>query len=241
MTRNADEADQNEANKSVSALRTEGLGRRFGRHWALAHLDLEVRAGEAVLLAGANGSGKTTLLRLLAGLQPPSSGSLEVFGHDPIKEQRAVRRQLTLVSHESYLYPRLTALETLAQWSRLLGRHDSEQSLVSLLDEVGLADRHAARVGGFSAGMKKRLTLLRTRLEEPRLVLLDEPFAALDPAGQELIETWIEGFRARAMTVIIASHALERSRRHADRGLILERGQLVWSGPAAQLPIERLR
>ncbi len=225
------------------AVRTLGLGRRCGRHWALAHVDLAVEPGEILLLAGPNGSGKTTLLRLLAGLYRPSAGSLAIFGLDPAKERLACRRALTLVSHDSYLYDRLTAYETLAVWARLLGRPAGEDELVGLLAEVELAERRDLQVKGFSAGMRKRLTLLRTRLERPRLVLLDEPFSALDPGGRRMVEGWIERFRDEGIAVLMASHALERTTRIADRALLLERGQIAWQGAAAELParMERSR
>ncbi|MDX1502375.1 MAG: ABC transporter ATP-binding protein [Thermoanaerobaculia bacterium] len=214
----------------------KALGKRFGRRWALAHVDLVVRPGEAVLLAGANGSGKTTLLRLIAGLGQPTTGSLRIFGRDPGEERLGCRRRLSLVSHENYLYPPLTALETLRLWARLAGLALGDEELVRLLAEVELADRRDHRVGGFSAGMRKRLTLLRTRLEEPGLILLDEPLSALDAAGRTLVERWIGGFVAAGRTVIMASHAVERMSRVAHRGVLLDRGQVAWSGPAGEIP-----
>lgn len=217
------------------AVRTTGLGRRFGRYWALAHVDLEVEPGEVLLLAGPNGSGKTTLLRLVAGLYRPSAGNLAIFGLEPRRQRSAVRRALSLISHETYLYDRLSALETLRLWARLLGRPAADDDLVPLLEEVALAERRDTLVVGFSAGMKKRLSLARTRLEQPRLVLLDEPFAALDAEGKRLVETWIAGFRAAGTTVVMASHALGRAARLCDRGVLLTRGQVAWTGPPDEL------
>ena len=217
------------------AVRTRGLGRRFGRHWALAHVDLEVSPGEVVLLAGPNGSGKTTLLRLMAGLYRPTRGDLRIFGTDPEEYCQSCRGRLTLVSHESYLYDRLTALETLRVWARLLGRAKTETDLLELLALVGLDRRRDLTVSGFSAGMRKRLTLLRTRLERPSLVLLDEPLSALDAAGRTLVENWIRDFAAQGATVIMASHALERMAPVCDRAVLLERGQIAWEGPGDRL------
>ncbi len=224
---------------SETAIETRGLGRRFGRHWALAHVDLEVAAGEVLLLAGANGSGKTTLLRLLAGLSRPTVGRVRIFGLDPQRERLACRRQLSMVSHHSFLYDRLTALETLRVWARLLTRPAGDEPLLELLETVGLAERRDHLVGGFSAGMRKRLTLLRSRLEEPRLVLLDEPLAALDAAGKRLVESWVAEHRGRGTTVVMASHALERMSRLCDRALYLRQGQVVWEGPGSEL-LERV-
>jgi ABC-type multidrug transport system ATPase subunit len=220
---------------TTPVIRATGLGKRFGRHWALAHFDLEVHGGEVVLLFGANGSGKTTFLRLAAGLHKPTRGSLSIQGHDSVKEPLECRRLLSMVAHDNYLYARLTALETLRVWARLLGSPTRDSDLIPLLEEVGLAERRRLPVGGFSAGMKKRLTLLRTRLEQSKIVLLDEPFSALDVAGQDLVEGWVERFREEGRTVVMASHNLPRASKLCDRAVSLEQGQIVWTGSGSEL------
>jgi len=217
------------------AVTAERLGKRFGRHWAVAHADLEVREGEAWLLAGANGSGKTTLLRLVGGLHRPSAGRVRVFGLEPRRDRLAVRSSLSLVSHDNYLYPPLTALETVRLWARLLGRPAGDPELLGLLEEVELATYRDQRVGGFSAGMRKRLSLVRTRLEKPRLLLFDEPLGALDTAGQSLVESWIREHRDAGGAVIVASHAVARIGRLCDRAVYLQRGQIAWTGSAPEL------
>lgn len=186
-------------------------------------------------MAGANGSGKTTLLRLIAGLYKPTQGELAIFGHDPNQGLLTCRRELTMVGHDHYLYTQLSALETVQIWARLSGYPHTTEQLVDLLAEVDLAHRRNQRVGGFSAGMKKRLTLLRTRLENPRLVLLDEPFSALDTAGQKLVEEWVEGFIADGKTVIVASHNLPRAARLCQRAIYLKEGQVIWRGEATEM------
>ncbi len=223
------------ADSAPLAVQTTGLGKRFGRQWALAHCDLEVRPGEVLLLAGANGSGKTTLLRLIAGLYKPTQGSMMIYGMDPEQEKLACRRTLTLVGHDNYLYSQLSALEMLQVWTRLGGMELAEEQAIGLLREVDLDDRRDYPVGGFSAGMRKRLTLLRTRLEKPKLVLLDEPFSALDAAGQNLIEEWIEGYRTAGKTVVLASHNLPRSTKLCDRAILLQQGQMLWQGTGNEL------
>ena len=198
-------------------------------------MDLEVSPGEVVLLAGPNGSGKTTLLRLMAGLYRPSRGTVRIFGADPEAQRLECRGRLTLVSHQSYLYERLTAAETLQVWARLAGKELEEGDAGQLLELVGLHGRRRLTVSGFSAGMRKRLTLLRTRLEEPALVLLDEPLSALDAAGRTMVEGWIRDFSRRGVAVVMASHALERMAPLCDRALLLESGQVAWEGPGARL------
>jgi heme ABC exporter ATP-binding subunit CcmA len=218
------------------ALRATALGKRFGRRWALAHLDLEVESGESVLIAGPNGSGKTTLLKLIAGLYRPTSGTIELQGLCVFKHRLACRQHLSLVGHSSYLYERMTAVETMRLWASILGRSGGDERLDGLLDEVGLAARRDSRVGTFSAGMKKRLALARSRLEQPSLLLLDEPFAALDVDGQQQVESWIRHGRDEGKTIIVASHQLQQASRLCDRGVLLDQGQAIWRGAAADLP-----
>ena len=222
--------------RTTIALRTRALGKRFGRRWALAHLELEVREGEALFLAGANGSGKTTLLKLLCGLYRPTTGEVEIFGRDPVAERLTCRKRLSLVGHDSYLFERLSALESLRYWTAILDRPKDEDALLGLLEEVGLEDRSSSLVGTFSAGMKKRLAFARSRLENPSLLLLDEPFAALDVSGQRQVESWIRRGREQGLTIIVASHQLEQTARICDRAALLRDGQLTWIGSAADLP-----
>jgi heme ABC exporter ATP-binding subunit CcmA len=221
---------------SAAAVSARGLGRRFGLTWALAHVDLTVEPGDLVLLAGANGSGKTTLLRLVAGLLRPSAGTLRVCGLDPVADTLAARRRLTVVGHQPYLYGDLTARETLALWNRLLVEPWPDTALPQLLGSVGLADAAGREVRTFSAGMRKRLSLVRVRLERASVLLLDEPFAALDRAGQDLVDGWIAEFRAGGGAVLMASHDLARVAGHGARGVLLERGQVVFTGSAQDLP-----
>ncbi len=216
-------------------IQARGLGIRFGRHWALAHVDLDLPAGERLVLAGANGSGKTTLLRLIAGLLQPTAGELLVLGSLPRKDPAAARRRLSLVSHHDYLYDRLTAMETLVLWSRLRHGEADSEGLGLLLEEVGLAPAANRRVGDFSAGMRKRLILARSRVEHPDLLLLDEPFAALDPEGQAMVEGWIRRFTGDGGSLIIASHALRQSSSLCRRAILLARGQIAWHGAASEL------
>ncbi len=211
------------------------LGRRFGSTWALAHVDLVVPRGQTVLLMGANGSGKTTLLRLLAGIYRATTGSLSVLGRALPAERMECRRHLSLVDHESYLYGRLTALETLRMWARFLGKQPSESALLELLAEVGLAEQRNAPADGFSAGMRKRLSLARTRLEQPQLLLLDEPMSALDGDGRRIVSSWIEECQQNGHTILMASHDIERVAPMCNRAVLLRQGQVAWDGKATEV------
>ena len=220
----------------AAAFCARDLSRRYGQKWALAHLDLTAARGEVLLIAGPNGAGKTTFLRLLAGLLRPTVGELELFGKSLASDPFGWRRNVSLLSHASYLYDPLTALETIRLWARLLGRPTGEGALRARLAEVGLEAESDTIVSGFSAGMQKRLTCARVRLEDSDLVLLDEPFAALDTTGQDLVSDWIAADRKAGKTVVLASHNLERASRIADRAVLLERGQMTWQGAARELP-----
>ncbi|MEZ5332313.1 MAG: ABC transporter ATP-binding protein [Thermoanaerobaculia bacterium] len=227
-----------EAAAPAPALETRDLGRRFGRRWALAHVDLEVPAGGSLLLAGANGSGKTTLLRLVSGRLESSAGTLRVFGLDPRRQRGTVRSGLSLVAHHLSLYPRLTAAETLALWLRLGGEEASRARVGELWVEAGLEEHGDVEVGGFSAGMRKRLALVRVRIETPRLLLLDEPFSALDAAGRAWLAQWLAGLHREGVGLVIASHALEWAAPLCQRAVRLTAGQVTWRGPAADLLVE---
>lgn len=212
------------------AITTESVGKRFGKHWALAHVDLAIQPEDTLLLAGANGSGKTTLLRILAGLSAPTHGKLRILGIDPAIERLRSRRLISFISHSNYLYDRLTSLETLQLWGRLTGSKIPTSSFLQMLDEVQLSKAADRLVGGFSAGMRKRLTLLRIQIEKPRIVLLDEPFSALDINGKQLVTHWIEKLQSQKTTVIMASHAVDRAHRLCTRGIMLEEGQIAYQG-----------
>jgi ABC-type multidrug transport system ATPase subunit len=167
-----------------------------------------------------------------------------VGGDEPSHALVAVRSRVTLVSHQSYLYDGLTAAETVLLWLRLVasstGSPSSDTSnrgqAEKLLGSVQLLAAADQPVRGFSQGMRKRLTLLRAAIEPSQIVLLDEPFAALDPAGQALITNWIGEFQRAGRTVVFASHALGLARGLASRAMLLKAGQVAWTGPAESLP-----
>jgi heme exporter protein A len=220
------------------AVVARGLSRRYGRRWALADVSFELERGRALMLAGRNGSGKSTLLRLLASAIRPDHGDARVLGHDLRRERDRVRGSTALLSHASYLYESLTALENLQIAARFLGRDASRAALLPLLAEVELHTRADDAVQTFSAGMRKRLALARTLLQDAGLVLLDEPYGELDPPGFRLVDRLFGTLKARGTSVLMATHLLERGAALCDEGLVLEAGRLRWSGPARELPLQ---
>ena len=219
------------------ALETSGLSRRYGRRWALRDVSLSVPQGSVVMLAGRNGSGKSTLLRVLATALRPDHGSVRVAGHDVRAGRDRVRHAVALLGHQSFLYEALSARENLEVAASLLGRPLDP----GVLARVGLAARADDPVSSFSAGMRKRLSLGRVLLQHKPVALLDEPYGELDPPGFELLDGVIAELRARGATVLMATHLVDRGRRLCDGALLLDEGQLVWSGRADELPPDALR
>jgi ABC-type multidrug transport system ATPase subunit len=177
-------------------IRVRGLSKRFGTRLVLAPLDLDVASGDFLLVTGPNGSGKTTLLRLLSGLVAPSAGELEL---------EVDRSGLGLLAHEPLVYRELTALENLELFGRLYRIAERRERIGMLLERYGLWDVRHERAGSFSRGMLQRLGLCRTLLHDPRLLLLDEPFNALDAEGAELLEREL-GSLAAEHTLVVATH-----------------------------------
>lgn len=203
-----------------------GLTRLFGLTPALVRVDLRVEAGEAVLLHGPNGAGKTTLLRTIATRLAPTYGTGTVLGFDLESEREEIRRRSELVGHSTGLYADLTAYENLAFTAALSGRFPGAEILAAL-DRVGLAEHARRRVGGFSQGMRQRLPLARAFLRRPELLLLDEPYAALDEAGKGLVDALILEGRTEGRTVLVATHDVSRAQGMAERAVGMDRGRIV--------------
>jgi ABC-type multidrug transport system ATPase subunit len=177
-------------------IRARALEKRYGRRRALKPVDLELERGSFLVVTGANGSGKTTLLRLVAGLAAPTGGKLEVD---------ASRGELGFVGHEPLLYRDLTALENLDLYGRLYRVPERRERIGMLLERFGLWDVRAERVASYSRGMTQRLALCRALLHEPGLLVLDEPFTALDGEGAELLDRQLAELTGVA-TILLSTH-----------------------------------
>ncbi len=213
---------------STPVVEARDLSRRFGRRWAYARVDLVVQPGERVLIVGANGSGKTTLLRSLATMLRPSQGQLRLFGLDPRAHGSKIRPRLGFLGHSLGLYEDLSAADNLRVVARLAQKPPPDVG--SLLRRVGLEDR-ADPVRAFSAGMRKRTQVAALLVQEPELILLDEPFAALDPAG---VTDLVDLLRGMPGTFLVASHRIARAAAFCDRAVLLDEGLVRWRGPADQ-------
>lgn len=197
---------------------------------AVNDLSLEVAEGQVFGLLGPNGSGKSTTLKILLGLATPTSGTAEVFGFD--SRDFPARREVGFLPENPYFYKFLTASETIAFYGKLCGLSGKKlrERTAELLALVGLEEARDRRVGTFSKGMLQRIGLAQAIVQDPRLVVLDEPTAGVDPAGSRQIRDLILGLKARGMTVLLTSHLLEQVQEVCDRIGIMARGKLLREG-----------
>jgi heme exporter protein A len=212
------------------AIEVLDVSKRFGPRWAVARLSYKLPQGKSLLLTGHNGSGKTTLLRMMSTATFPTAGKIMLFGQDTKLEREALRRDVALLSHASFLYEDMTAAQNLSLLGSLLGTPDLKKKVAALLERVGLSKRSDSPARQFSAGMRKRLAIARLLLKAPKLALLDEPFGELDPAGIAQMETHIRELQATGATVVLATHLIEQGEKLTTERLHLENGRLTRPG-----------
>lgn len=198
----------------------------LGRFPALAGVDLDVSAGEVVLLQGPNGAGKTSLLRLCAGLLAPTAGTAMVLGHDLTVDRRGVRRRVGLLGHDAFLYDDLTVVENVTFWCRASGVPPEEVD--GAIERLGISPRlHDVAVGRLSAGQRRRTSIAAVAVRRPELWLLDEPHAGLDQQGRDIVDALIVDAAAAGATVLVSSHELDRVRSLDPRVVTIAGGQIV--------------
>lgn len=228
------------------ALEVERLGKRFGRTAAVAAVTCAIPPGQAVLLLGHNGAGKTTFLRLCATLLSPSEGRVRIGGLDAGAHGIAVRRQIAVLGHESFLYPDLTAHENLTFYARLYGLADAGREVEAQIERFALRGWAHRPVRTLSRGMLQRCALARVLLHGPRLLLLDEPFTGLDVAARELLGEQLRAAHARGAAILMSTHDVPLGVALCQRALVLARGRLVAdlgvaAGDAGHLEVELRR
>ncbi|HKS31063.1 MAG TPA: ABC transporter ATP-binding protein, partial [Chthoniobacterales bacterium] len=197
---------------------------------ALQHLNLEIAPGEIYGLLGPNGSGKSTTLKIILGLIQPTRGSVRVFGRD--NATVAVRRDIGFLPENAYFHKFLTGTETLRFHARLsgLGSRESKPRIAELLKTVGLTRAADARLSTYSKGMLQRIGLAQALIHRPKILVLDEPTAAVDPAGSRDIQDLIASLKRIGTTILLSSHLLTQVQEVCDRVGILHRGKLIREG-----------
>jgi ABC-2 type transport system ATP-binding protein len=197
---------------------------------AVKNLSLDVQPGQVYGLLGPNGSGKSTTMKIVLGLVPPTAGTTQIFGRD--STQVDSREDVGFLPENPYFYKYLTGVETLRFYGKLCGLRGSalDDRAAELLKLVGLENARDRRLGGYSKGMLQRIGLAQALVQEPRLLVLDEPTAGVDPAGSREIRDLILNFKARGITVLLCSHLLGQVQEICDRIGILHRGELVREG-----------
>jgi heme exporter protein A len=207
-------------------IRLDRVTRLYGDHPAVDDVSFEMTTGSFVALMGHNGAGKSTLLRIVAGLTRPTSGKVLIAGREMRRDGR-VRRDLGFLAHESYLYGSLTPRENLRFYARLFDVGDASARVDALLEELGLTWAADLPIESFSRGMEQRAALARVLVHDPRLLLLDEPFAGLDGAGERFLAGRLDALHAAGKSALIVTHDPVRALRTADRVIVLRRGRIV--------------
>src|SRR5215216_576244 len=218
-------------------IHTQGLSKSYQGVNALQPLDLQVARHSIFGFLGPNGAGKSTTIKLLLGLASPTGGSATVFGQDSVRDSVAIREKVGYLAQDPRYYDHLTARETLRFTARFFytgPRKAIEDRIAETLDLVGLADKADRPIKGFSGGERQRLGIAQAQVNEPDLLILDEPAAALDPMGRRDVLAVMERLRKHT-TVFYSTHILEDVQRVSDSVAILNHGQLVAQAPIAQL------
>jgi ABC-2 type transport system ATP-binding protein len=224
--------------RASTLIEARDVSRRYGKKLALVDVDLAVAAGEIRALLGPNGAGKTTLLRILTGLVDPSTGSARIDGVDTKTRAPELRRRVGLVpSGDRSFYLRISGLENLAFFGRLHGmrRRDAFSRATKVLEDVGLADSARMRVGAYSHGMQKRLSVARALLTDPGVLLLDEATHDLDPEGAHRIRELVRGIAHRGTAVIWTTQRVDEIRGFADTVTVLGQGRVQFAGSVLEL------
>ena len=218
-------------------IRTNGLGKTYGTVRALDALDLAVPRHAIVGFLGPNGAGKSTAIKLLLGLIRPTAGSGTVFGLDIVRDSTEIRKRVGYLPQSPRFYDTMTARQVLRLTAALFFRGPEraiERRIEEMLDLVGLADKADRRTKGFSGGERQRLGIAQAQINDPDLLILDEPAAALDPMGRMDVLQIMEQLRERT-TIFYSTHILDDVQRVSDRVVILNQGRLVAQGPIQSL------
>ncbi len=220
--------------RSVEALK---LTKRFGDFVAVNEIDFHVESGETFSLLGPNGAGKSSTMKMVSTVSPITSGSLRVLNRDPNTDGRAIRQRMGVVPQEDNLDQELTVRENLVIYARYFGLSwaDARAKAVELLTFAQLVERGDDRVDSLSGGMKRRLTIARSLVNDPDLVLLDEPTTGLDPQARHLLWERLYRLKEQGVTLLLTTHYMDEAEQLADRLVIMDQGSIVAEGSPTEL------
>ena len=218
-------------------IHARGLTKRFGTFTAVDGIGFDVRAGEAFGFLGPNGAGKTSTMRMIACASPVTGGDLRVFGMDPLSQAGRIKARLGVVPQADNLDTEITVRENLLMYARYFDvpRHVAQKRADELLEFVELSDRAAAQVESLSGGMKRRLTIARALVNEPDLILLDEPTTGLDPQARHVVWERLYQLKRRGATLLLTTHYMDEAERLCDRLVVMDKAKIVAEGSPREL------
>jgi lipooligosaccharide transport system ATP-binding protein len=213
-------------------IHARGLIKRFGDFTAVDGIDVDVRRGEAFGFLGPNGAGKSSTMRMIGCVSPPSAGLLRILGLDPRRDGPRIRAKLGVCPQLDNLDLELTVRENLTTYARFFGipRKVARRRADELLDFVQLAERAGSRVEPLSGGMKRRLTIARALVNEPEMVLLDEPTTGLDPQARHLVWERLFRLKQQGVTLVLTTHYMDEAEQLCDRLVVMDGGRIVAEG-----------
>ena len=209
-----------------------GLVKRFGSFTAVDGIDFDLTRGEAFGFLGPNGAGKSSTMRMIGCVSPPTAGELSILGMDPVAQGREIRARLGVVPQEDTLDVELTVRENLLVYGRYFGlpRDVIHERTAQLLEFVQLSDRAADQVEPLSGGMKRRLTIARSLINEPDILLLDEPTTGLDPQARHVVWDRLFRLKQRGVTLVLTTHYMDEAEQLCDRLVVMDGGKIVAGG-----------
>ncbi len=212
-----------------SLVEARGLTKKFDEFVAVDNIDFDITKGEAFGFLGPNGAGKTSTMKMITTVSPITEGKLRVFGIDPNENGRAIRQRIGVVPQEDNLDLELTVSENLYIYGRYHDMHRAEirERITELLDFAQLSDRAKAKVESLSGGMKRRLTIARALINDPELVILDEPTTGLDPQARHVLWDRLYRLKQQGATLIITTHYMDEAEQLCDRLVVMDKGKIV--------------
>jgi ABC-2 type transport system ATP-binding protein len=214
------------------------LTRRYGDFTAVDGLNLEVASGAICVFLGPNGAGKSTTVKMLTGLLPPSSGTVEVCGLDAAKNPLELKKRIGVLPEDLGLFDDLTVEEHLLLTGAVYGldRHETERRTTQLLHVLSLEHGRNTFAAACSHGMRKKTSFAMAMLPNPRVVFLDEPFEAVDPVTSKMMRDLLQSAARRGITVFLTSHILSMAEEIATQIVMIRKGKMVWNSPVGELP-----